>query len=365
MAIILWTILIAALTAVTCSLCGLFLVLKREALVSEGLAHAVLPGIVIAFVILHDRSSPLLIVSAAAMGLVMILVVQLIRRTGVVDSDASLGVVFPALFSVGILLANAELSNTHFHADCIIDGNLALASLDRLVIGGHDVGPKPFWAMLGMLGLVGAFLGFFFKEMKLMTFDAGLAETLGFRPQLLHIAWLALVSMTTVTAFETAGSVLVVALMIAPPAAAYLWTNDLRVMVALAAVFALISAVLGFYLGYAMDLAPNGPMATAAGAVFLVSLAAAPRHGLLARSLSHDRAERALEGAMLEARLSVGTPRPAPEVAAELGWAPKRFERVLAETVEARPITWDPSAGLVTLNPRTDTVNRHDSEAPL
>ncbi|MEM8712968.1 MAG: metal ABC transporter permease, partial [Planctomycetota bacterium] len=206
MEIIVWTILIASLTAITCSLCGLFLVLGREALVSEGLAHAVLPGIVIAFVVLRDRSSPLLIVSAALMGLVMVLLVQLIRRTGVVDGDASLGVVFPALFSIGILLASAELSNTHFHADCIIDGNLALSALDRLKLFGADVGPKPFWAMLGMLTLVASFLGFFFKEMKLMTFDSGLAETLGFRPQLLHVGWLALVSMTTVTAFETGAS---------------------------------------------------------------------------------------------------------------------------------------------------------------
>ena len=352
MSIIIWTILIAALTAVTCSLCGLFLVLKREALVAEGLAHAVLPGIVLAFVLLRDRSSPLLILSAAGMGLVMILVVQLIRRTGIVDGDASLGVVFPALFSLGILLANAELADTHFHADCIIDGNLALSSLDHLVVAGRDIGPKPFWAMLAMLALVTAFLSFFFKEMKLMTFDSGLAETLGFRPQWLHMAWLALVSMTTVTAFETAGSVLVVALMIAPPAAAYLWTHRLGLMVVLAAGLGLVSAVLGFALGYVLDIAPNGPMASMAGLIFLVSLAVAPRRGLLARSVSHGRAQRALEGAMLEARLLGGAPRQVEEVAEELGWGAERFDRVLQATAEERPIHWDRAAGTLTLIPR-------------
>ncbi len=361
MAIVVWTLLIAALTAVTCSLCGLFLVLKREALVAEGLAHAVLPGIVLAFVLLRDRSSPLLIVGAAATGLLMILVVQLIRRTGVVDGDASLGVVFPALFSLGILLANAELADTHFHADCIIDGNLALSSLDRLVIGGRDLGPKPFWAMLTMLTLVTAFLGFLFKEMKLMTFDSGLADTLGLRPQWIHIAWLALVSMTTVTAFETAGSVLVVALMIAPPAAAYLWTHDLRVMTLLAAVFAVISATSGFGLGWALDLAPNGPMASMAGLVFLVSLAVAPRRGLVARSVSHDRAQRALEGAMLEARLLGGGSRTVGEVREELGWDAKRFDRALKETAEARPVRWDRAAGTLALIPRDPPGDGDDS----
>ena len=157
-----WTLAIAAVTAVACALSGSFLVLKREALVSEGLAHAVLPGIVVAFVITRDRTSPLLIVGAAAMGLLMVLLVQLVRRTRVVDDTASLGVVFPALFSIGILLASAELANTHFHADCIIDGNLALAPLDRRVRGGVDVGPKAFWAVTSVLLLVVGFLALLF-----------------------------------------------------------------------------------------------------------------------------------------------------------------------------------------------------------
>ena len=346
MELIVWTILIGAVTAVTCSLCGLFLVLKREALVSEGLAHAVLPGIVIAFVILRDRSSPLLIVSAAAMGLLMIAGVGLIRRTGVVDSDASLGVVFPALFSFGILLANAELAGTHFHADCIIDGNLALAALDRLHVFGHDIGPAPFWTMLGMLLAVGLFLGIFFKEMKLMTFDGALAESLGFSPQRLHFAWLALVSLTTVTAFEAAGSVLVVALMIAPPAAAYLWTSRLNVMLVLAVVFGLVSAVLGFYVGYVVDVAPNGPMASTAGALFLVSLLAAPKRGLLARRFQRSRSKRSLEGEMLAARLFDGEPRSAIEVAAELGWGPGRIRRAAAS---APLVVWDENGQSVRL----------------
>ena len=259
---------------------------------------------------------------------------------------------------MGIILANAELADTHFHADCIIDGNLALSSLDRLVLGGRDLGPKPFWAMLGMLSLVSGFLGLLFKEMKLMTFDSGLAKTLGFSPQWLHIAWLALVSMTTVTAFETAGSVLVVALMIAPPAAAYLWTHDLRVMVFLTAGFALLSAGLGFGLGYALDIAPNGPMASMAGLVFLVSLAAAPRRGLLARSVSHGRAKRALEGAMLEARLLDETPRPVAEVADELGWNAEHFDSVLRNTAKERPVRWDQAAGTIALVPRDGASHR-------
>ncbi|MEM9800871.1 MAG: metal ABC transporter permease [Planctomycetota bacterium] len=324
-----WTLAIAAVPAVACALSGTFLVLKHEAMAAEGLAHAVLPGIVIAFVFVGDRTSPLLIAGAAATGLVMTLLVQAVRRTGVVDSAASLGVVFPALFSVGILLASAELSNTHFHADCIIDGNLALAPLSRLEVAGVDLGPRAFWSNAVALILVAAFVIAFFKEMTLTTFDERLAARLGFRPALLHVAWLALVSITIVAAFEAAGSVLVVALMIAPPAAAILWSRDLVRILVLASALGLASAGLGFAVAFAFDVAPNGPMATVAGLLFLLSLLVAPG-GLLARERTIRSARREMEEALVVARAGPGGSRDADVVAEELGWPRSRVDAALA-----------------------------------
>ncbi|MEM9380876.1 MAG: metal ABC transporter permease [Planctomycetota bacterium] len=327
-----WTLAIAAVTAVACALSGSFLVLKREALVSEGLAHAVLPGIVIAFVVTRDRTSPLLIVGAAAMGLLMILLVQLIRRTKVVDDTASLGVVFPALFSLGILLASAELGNTHFHAECIIDGDLALAPLDRVELGGVDVGPKAFWAVTSVLVLLVGFLALLFKEMALLSFDEELASSLGLRPALLHVGWLALVSLTTVAAFEAAGSILVVALMIAPATAAVLWTDDVRRLLALACGFGLVSACAGYAIAFGLDVAPNGPMATSAGALFLVSFVVAPG-GLLARRRRVAVARRAMESDLVLARLAGARSRSRDEVASELGWSQRRLDAALERAV--------------------------------
>lgn len=341
-----WTLAIGAVTALACALSGTFLVLKREALVSEGLAHAVLPGIVLAYVVVRDRTSPLLIVGAAAMGLVMVLLVQLIRRTKVVDETASLGVVFPALFSIGILLASAELANTHFHADCIIDGNLALAPLDRLVLGGVDVGPRAFWAVSTVLALLILFTVLFFKEMKLMTFDSELASSLGFKPVLLHIAWLGLVSLTTVAAFEAAGSILVVALMIAPPAAANLWTDDLRKMIGIACLFGLASAGLGYWIGFALDVAPNGPMATSAGGLFLLSLVLAPR-GAFAQARATRKARSRMETELLVGRLAPGASRPRAEVADELGWPVARFEAVLTRATTSGAIRSEAPGGAI------------------
>lgn len=337
----LWTLLIAVVTAVACSLCGVFLVLKRESLVAEGLAHAVLPGIVVAFVLLRDRTSPLLIVSAALAGLVMILLVQAVRRTGIVDESASLGVVFPALFSLGVLLANAELSNTHFHADCVIDGNLALAPLDVLRVGGVDLGPRAIWSMGGALVAVALFIGLFFKELKIMTFDGAFAAHVGLAPARLHLAWLGLVSLTTVAAFETAGSILVVALIIAPAAAAYLWTNALGAMLVLAAGIGGLSAVGGFALAYWLDVAPAGPMATTAGALFLVTLFVAPERGLIAGRRALNRARGAAEVDLVVARLQdLGTATVA-DLADGLGWPEARARVAVQRALEGQKVARD------------------------
>ena len=333
-----WTLAIAAVTALACALSGSFLVLKREALVSEGLAHAVLPGIVIAYALLGDRTSPLLLVGAAAMGLVMILMVQAIRRTGVVDSTASLGVVFPALFSIGVLLTSLNLAGTHFHADCIIEGNLALAPLDRFVVGGHDLGPRAFWSVSTALLLVCGFVLALFKELKILTFDPELAVSLGFRPGRVHVAWLAVVSFTVVASFEAAGSILVVALMIAPPAAAVLWVDDVRHVLGLAGVFGLVSAFAGHEIGLALDIAPAGPMATSAGGLFLASLALAPR-GVIVKGRAYRRSVAQMEEDLIAARLQPGLPRPCEAVRSELGWGLRRFEAVVARA--------ESSAGLV------------------
>ncbi|MEO1525764.1 MAG: metal ABC transporter permease [Planctomycetota bacterium] len=217
MSLILWTIAIAVVTAIACSLCGALLVVRREAFVSEGLSHAVLPGIVVSFVIFRDRSSFELIVAAAASGLLMVWLVHLICRSGRVDQDAALGIVFSGLFSVGVVLSNIRLRDVHFHASCIIDGNLALAGLRSFKVGDLYLGPTAFVSMSVILVCLVAFLCVFFNSLKLTAFDESLAELVGLRPRILRLIWLSLVSVTTVAAFETAGTVLVVALMVMPP----------------------------------------------------------------------------------------------------------------------------------------------------
>lgn len=287
-----WTLAIATVTSVTCALCGSLLLVGRKSMVSEGLSHAVLPGLVLAFVVTRDFNSPWLILSAAASGMVMVWLTQLLQRTSLVDDDAGLGIVFAGMFSVGILIVSARLRNTHFHADCILDGNLALAPLDRLVIGGVDWGPRSWIVMCVMLAVVLGFVTLAFKEIRIGIFDPDLAARFRLRPALLQFAWLAIVSATTVAAFDVAGSILIVALMIAPPAAAYLLTDRLDRLMIIAAAIAVLGSLGGFRLAAAMDVSPTGPIASFAGLLFLLVFAFAPRRGFLAKWLERVRQRR-------------------------------------------------------------------------
>lgn len=268
--LILWTFAIGIATAVACALCGVFLVVKREAFISEGLSHAVLPGIILAYVWIPDRSSPWLIIAAGLSGLLMVWLVQVLANTRLVDRDAALGIVFSSLFSIGVIASSLKLGNVHFHADCIIDGNLSFAALKRFEIGGFDFGPSAFVTMVLMLAVLVSFILIFFKELKLMSFDETTAKMFGFRPKVLHSIWLGLVSMTAVAAFETAGTILVVALMIAPAATANLITNRLSTMLWLSGFTSAIGAIIGIALGIAIDISPAGPISMVAGIAFLL-----------------------------------------------------------------------------------------------
>lgn len=283
MTLLLWTFVIAILAAVACSLAGVMLVVKREAFISEGLSHAVLPGIIVAFLIFRDRSSPLLIVSAGLSGLLMVWLVQAIVQTGRVKKDAALGIVFSGMFSVGIIASSLNLKNVHFHAHCIIDGNLAFAAIDHLEFLGVDLGPKAFVSMFAcLIGLLG-FITLFFKELKLIAFDECAAHLSGFRPKLLHTIWLTAVSTIAVAAFETAGTILVVAMMIAPPAAANLLTKRLSVMFVVSAILGAISAIVGVALSHYLGISPAGPIASMAGLQFLLIVFSAPNNGLVSQ----------------------------------------------------------------------------------
>lgn len=274
--------LIAVVVAVACALPGVFLVLRRMAMMSDAISHTVLLGIVIGFFIVEDINSPLLIAGAAVMGLITVSLVELLNRTGLVREDAAIGLVFPALFSLAVILISRFAGDVHLDSDAVLLGELAFAPFNRLIIGGRDLGPVAFYSMSGILILNLLFIVLFYKELKLATFDAGLAAALGFSPGLIHYGLMGLVSVTAVGAFDTVGSILVVALMIAPPVSAYLLTDRLPTMLWLSAAFATVGAISGYWLARLLDANIAGSMATVLGIIFGAVFLLAPERGIVA-----------------------------------------------------------------------------------
>ena len=158
---------------------------------------------------------------------------------------------------------------------------MAFASFDRFSINGFDLGPKSLWIIGTILLISVSLLIAFFKELKVSTFDVGLATALGFSPMIIHYGLMSVASVTIVGAFDAVGAILVVALMIAPAATAYLLTDDLKKMLVLSIAFGVFSAIVGYWFAHWLDASISGSMTTVLGLVFLLVYLFAPKRGLI------------------------------------------------------------------------------------
>jgi manganese/zinc/iron transport system permease protein len=281
-------ILIACVVALACALPGVFLVLRKVSLMSDAISHAILLGIVVSFFIVKDLASPFLMLGAVVTGIITVSLTELLIGTRKMKEDASIGLVFPIFFSLGVILISKYAGDVHLDLDAVLLGELAFAPFDRLIAFGLDL-PRSLVVMGIILALNIGFIALFYKELKLSTFDEGLAIALGFSPAIVHYALMTMVSVAAVGAFDAVGSILVVALMIAPPAAAFMLTYRLHRMILLSGIVAILSAVFGYYLARLMDANIAGSMAMMAGFFFVLALLFSPERGLLAQALSHRR----------------------------------------------------------------------------
>lgn len=272
---------ISALVAVACAIPGAFLVLRKMAMISDAISHAILPGIVLGFFITQDLNSPLLILLAALTGVITVILVEYIQKTGLVKEDTAIGLVFPALFSIGVILIAKNANDVHLDIDAVLLGELAFAPFDRLLIGETDMGPKSLWVIGTILLITLTLLFLFFKELKLSTFDKGLATTLGFSPILLHYGLMTVSSVTVVGAFDAVGAVLVVALIIAPAATAYLLTDNLKKMLIISCGFGVFAAIGGYWMAHFLNASIAGSMTTVLGIIFLLVYLFAPKQGVI------------------------------------------------------------------------------------
>jgi manganese/zinc/iron transport system permease protein len=284
-----WIILTAMLVASACSIIGCFLVLRKMAMISDAVSHSVLPGIVIAFLLGGSRDSPAMLLGAAAVGLITVFLIQLFHQQGV-QSDAAIGVVFTALFSVGIVLISLFTRDIDLDLDCVLYGEIAYVPWDRIELWGIDAGPKAVWAVGLALLLIVTTVGLFYKQFKLCSFDPAMAAALGLPVTLFHYLLMGLTSVTTVASFESVGAILVVGMIVIPPAAAYLLTEKLSRMLAASVAIGMLSAALGYYAAYLTDASIAGSMIGVAGILFALAFLFSPSHGIVGRHWARRRA---------------------------------------------------------------------------
>jgi manganese/zinc/iron transport system permease protein len=272
--------LVGALTNVACALVGCYLVLRRMSLMGDAIAHAVLPGIVLAFVFSGSMNVLPLFIGAALVGLLTTFLTQTLHQFGRVPTDAAMGAVFTSLFALGVVLLKRYISGVHFDVACVYEGSLTSVALDTASVAGWEV-PRQLITVVPMVVLNLAAILIFWKELKISSFDPAMATTMGYSATLLHYALMALVAMTSVASFQAVGSILVVAMLIVPPATAQLLCDRLSRMVLLACVFAVASAVGGYWLAHRWDVSPAGAMAVFAGGMYTVAVLFAPKYGIV------------------------------------------------------------------------------------
>ncbi|MEK9657316.1 MAG: metal ABC transporter permease [bacterium] len=277
-------IILALLVASASAIPGVFLLLRKSAMLSDAISHSILLGIVLLFFWLKDIHSPFFIFAAALTGVLTVYLIEVIIQSKQVKKDAAIGLVFPCFFALAIILINLFARNVHLDQDAVLLGEIAFAPFERLEVFGRDLGPKASWVMGMVLLLNTSFVGFFYKELKITTFDKNLALILGITPGLIHYLLVTLVSITAVVAFDSVGAVLLVAFMITPAATATLLSRRLLNVLFISIGVACVSAITGYSVAALLDTSIAGAMATMCGLFFLLAFFLSPTQGLITRA---------------------------------------------------------------------------------
>jgi manganese/zinc/iron transport system permease protein len=313
-----WIAVTGALAAMACALPGTWLLLRRQSLLGDALSHAVLPGIVIAYLGVSwmeetgwlgasstgnsaariaegmsfvARRQLALFAGAALSGVFAAILSEIIQRWGRVERSAALGVVFTSMFALGLLLIRLFADRAHLDPGCVLYGNLEATSSNLL---GNTMIPQAVIVNGGMLLMNALLTLLFFKELRLSTFDSDLAAAQGMRPSVISVVLMSVTAATVVAAFESVGAILVIAMLIIPAATARLLSDRLSTILFLGVVVAAVGAVLGHAMAITLppmicsrlgmpqvkDASTAGMMSIAAFGCFLLAVVASPQHGM-------------------------------------------------------------------------------------
>ncbi|MEZ4986375.1 MAG: metal ABC transporter permease [Saprospiraceae bacterium] len=227
----LYIIVTASLFAISCSLLGSFLILRKMAMVGDAISHAVLPGIVVAFLLTGSRESLPMLAGAALLGVLTTVLIEFFHKKARLQTDAAIGVTFTWLFAIGVILISVFAGQVDLDQDCVLYGEIAYIPLDVWVTdAGTVMGPNAMYVALFTLVCNVLLLWAGYRYFYLTTFDPAFAATIGVAVGVWNYVLMGAVSFTTVAAFDAVGAILVVALLVVPAATAYLLTHSLRKM---------------------------------------------------------------------------------------------------------------------------------------
>lgn len=268
-----WILATASLVAITCSMVGVFLILRRMSLLGDAISHSVLLGIVLAFLISGGDSMFAMIIGAVLIGVITAWLSSVLHKLGKLQMDASMGIIFTWFFAMGIILISIYAENVHIDQDSVILGEIAFIPFDTLILWGMDIGPKAFWMILGVFIINLAIIVMAFERFKAVSFHPVLAVSLGISITFWHYLLMTMVSLTTVASFEAVGAVLVVALLVIPASSAYLWAKSLKGMLWLAAAYAQVSVFLGYGVAVWLDSSIAASIAVMSGVLLFLTIA--------------------------------------------------------------------------------------------
>ncbi|MCI6736206.1 MAG: metal ABC transporter permease [Aerococcus urinaeequi] len=272
---------VVMITAVSCALLGVFLVLKNMAMVADALSHTVLLGIVLGYFIAGDLDSPILFVGAALFGVMTVYAIEYVVNKFAIQSDAATGLVFTLLFALAIILISKYARNVHLDVDVVLSGEVVFATLNTMEIFGIQV-PISFARMFVMLLINLAFVTVTYQQLKVSIFDPVYAKSIGVAVGFLNLVLMTLVSITTVVAFDTVGAILVIPLMVAPALSAHLLSKRLSIMLLVSLLYGVINSALGYYVAIYFNVSISGTIAFAGFVTFLLTLLFAP-NGLIGK----------------------------------------------------------------------------------
>lgn len=277
-----WSLTVASLCSVCCSLVGCFLLLRRMSLLSDALSHSVLAGIAAVYLLTGEVQPVPMLLGALCAGIATAVATEFVHRKAAVPEDSSIGIVFTSMFAFGVIVVS-QARGVHLDLDCVLFGDLAFAGIHMSPIAG-TLWPESLRNLVPACLLTIAFLLVFWKELKLTSFDPTFAITIGFGATAMHYLLTTVVAVVTVAAMDVVG-LLVVALLIVPPATAYLLTTSMPSLLLVSTLVSLISTWTGYLLAVRWSSSAAGLAAVVSGLLLITAVVLAPSSGVLGRFL--------------------------------------------------------------------------------